>query len=299
MNFLIIKLGATGDVVRTTPIIEKLAGQITWVTASKNVALLENVAENVRCISWEQRNLVPDITYDLIINLEDSVEAGLFCQTLKSNEFFGAFVDSNNSLGYTDNARPWFDLSLISRFGLAEADKLKLQNRRTYQELVFEGMGWRFEGQKYLLPEPIETGVMGDVAISAECGPVWPMKHWAYYGELKRELEARGLTVNVLGKRASLLEHLADIRNHRCLVGGDSLPMHLALGKGTRCVTIFNCTSPWEIYDYGLQQKVISPLLEEFFYQRSCDVRATTAVSLESVLKAVLSQLEVTASLAR
>ena len=72
----------------------------------------------------------------------------------------------------------------------------------------------------------------------------------------------------MLPKRSSLLEHLADVRNHRCLVGGDSLPMHFALGTGTPCVTLFTCTSPWEIYEYGIQKKIVSPLLEEFFYKR-------------------------------
>jgi len=118
------------------------------------------------------------------------------------------------------------------------------------------------------------------------------MKNWAYYAELKRELETRGLTVNVLPRRPSLLEHLCDTRNHRCLVGGDSLPMHLALGTGTRCVTLFNCTSPWEIYDYGIQKKIVSPLLVEFFYKRGYDRRATTAITIDEVLDAVLSQLE-------
>src|SRR6267154_1253190 len=274
MNTLIVKLGATGDVVRTTPILRKLGGQVTWVTAPKNVVLLENTRENLRCLSWEQRELVPDITYDLIINLEDSIEAGMFCQTFKSNDYFGACLQSNGSLHYTDNAQRWFDLSLISRFGLADADRLKLLNRRSYQDLIFEGLGWHFEGERYILPQPVETSLTGDVAISAECGPVWPMKNWAYYSELKRELEARGCAVNILGKRNSLLEHLADVRNHRCLVGGDSLPMHMALGTGTPCVSIFNCTSPWEIHDYGIQQKIISPRLEQFFYRRNYEVRA-------------------------
>ena len=98
--------------------------------------------------------------------------------------------------------------------------------------------------------------------------------------------------MNFLPKRASLLEHLADVRNHACLVGGDSLPMHFALGTGTRCVTLFTCTSPWEIYDYGLQTKIISPLLEEFFYKRGYDERATTAISVDEVFNAVMAQLE-------
>src|SRR5204862_5613350 len=136
-----------------------------------------------------------------------------------------------------------------------------------------------------------ETGLSGDVAIASAVGPVWPMKNWAYYDHLKREFEAQGLTVNVLPKRATLREHLCDVRNHRCLVGGDSLPMHLALGTGTRCVSIFTCTSPWEIHGYGIQKKLISPLLDEFFYKRNFDVRATTSIGLDEVFAAVWEQL--------
>ncbi|MBV8586134.1 MAG: hypothetical protein JO308_07595, partial [Verrucomicrobia bacterium] len=135
----------------------------------------------------------------------------------------------------------------------------------------------------------------GDIAIAPVAGAVWPMKNWAFYEELKRLLETEGLTVNYLPKRASLLEHLNDVRNHRCLVGGDSLPMHFALGMGRRCVTIFNCTSPWEIFEYGLQTKIVSPLLKEFFYKRDFDARATTAVSLEEVFNATMQQYLATA----
>jgi ADP-heptose:LPS heptosyltransferase len=88
-----------------------------------------------------------------------------------------------------------------------------------------------------------------------------------------------------------LLQHIGDICGHRCLVGGDSLPMHLALGVGVPCVTIFNCTSPWEIHDYGLQTQLISPLLGEYFYKRTFDARATTAIPLQTVLDSVLKKL--------
>jgi Glycosyltransferase family 9 (heptosyltransferase) len=98
------------------------------------------------------------------------------------------------------------------------------------------------------------------------------------------------MACGVLPKRPSLLEHLGDVRSHRCLVGGDSLPMHFALGTSTPCVTLFTYTSPWEIHDYGLQTKIVSPLLGEFFYKRGFDARATTAIRLEEVRKAVVRQ---------
>jgi hypothetical protein len=292
MNVLIVKLGATGDVVRTTPLLGRLDGQITWLTAAKNTVLLENLTDNLRCFSWEERQLVPDIRYDLVINLEDTLEVGSYLKTHHAVQLFGAYVDSQNNLRYTDDSRGWFDLSLISAYGREQADNLKLKNRLTYQELVFDGLGFRFVGETYLLPEPIETGLAGDVAIAADAGEVWPMKKWAYYDELKHQLEGRGLTVSVLPERSSLLEHLCDVKNHQCLIGGDSLPMHFALGTATPCVSLFTCTSPWEIHDYGLQKKIISPLLEEFFYKRGYDNRATTAISVKEVFDAVMAQLE-------
>jgi hypothetical protein len=230
--------------------------------------------------------------------LEDTLGVGQFLKTVRCGEIFGAYVDFNGSLRYSENSRCWFDLSLISSHGRQEADRLKLLNRQTYQEMIFSGLGFRFASETYLLPEPIEIGLSGDVAIAADSGPIWPMKKWAYYDKLKRRLEDQGLTVNVLPKRLSLLEHLSDVRNHRCLVGGDSLPMHFALGSGTRCVTLFTCTSPWEIYDYGIQKKIVSPLLEEFFYKRGYGERATTAISVDQVLSAVISQLEAAAPIA-
>ena len=56
-------------------------------------------------------------------------------------------------------------------------------------------------------------------------------------------------------------------------------------------MAIFTCTSPWEIYEYGLLTKIVSPLLGDFFYKRGFDTRATTAITYDEVLAAVLKQV--------
>lgn len=290
MHTLILKLGATGDVVRTTPLLKHLAGEVSWVTAAKNVPLLTGLTPTLRCGAWEERTRFCDRDYDLVINLEDSLDVAQFLSALKFKQLFGAYA-VKGGLSYTEDARGWFDLSLISRFGKAKADQLKLANRRTYQDLIFSGLGLQFRGEPYLLPPPAAGDLTGDVAIAPKSGHVWPMKNWAYYGELKAALEALGLRVNVLPERPSLVQHLGDVKNHRCLVSGDSLPMHMALGAGTRCVTLFTCTGPWEIYPYGIQRQITSPLLAEFFFQRGLDERAIQAIAVPEVLAAVLAQL--------
>ena len=291
MNTLIVKLNATGDVVRTSTLLRRLEGRVTWITARGNMALLAGVHPDLRCLAWEDRTQAQDSTYDIAINLEDELETAAFVKSVRHARVFGARLDDVGALGYSDDARAWFDMSLISRFGRQRADELKLLNRRSYQQMIFEGLGFTFQGEAYVLPEPAQTDLAGDVAIAPAAGPVWPMKNWAHYTALQRRLEDAGLRVSVLPHRDSLLAHLGDIRNHRVLVGGDSLPMHLALGVGTACVTLFNCTSPWEIHDYGLQEKIVSPLLAEFFYKRGMDTRATNAITLEQVCSAVMSRL--------
>jgi ADP-heptose:LPS heptosyltransferase len=291
LTILVIKLNATGDVVRTSALLQRLGGRLTWITAPPNRELLP-VRDDLRTLEWSQRELARDQRYDLVINLEDEPPAATFATQVPHTRLFGAYLGEGGSVTYTEDSSAWFDLSLISVHGRQRADELKLLNRRTYQDLIFEGLGLTFTGDQYALPRPAPMTLAGDVAIAPIAGAVWPMKGWAYYDQLKAELEAAGLTVNILPQRNSLREHLGDVANHRCLVSGDSLPMHLALGTGTPCVTLFNCTSPWEIYDYGVQTKLVSPLLEQFFYKRGFDRAATTAISLEDVFNAVVLRLQ-------
>jgi heptosyltransferase-2 len=292
MSVLILKLNATGDAVRTTSLLRRLPGPVTWITAPGNRSLLPTTDFDLRCLGWDDRDQALDRDYELVINLEDEIEVANFAGRAPYTRLFGAYTDDGRTVRYTDDARGWFDMSLLSAHGRKRADELKLENRRTYQELIFEGLGYCFDGEPYCLPAATPTGLSGDVAMAPVAGAVWPMKNWAFYPELKKELEQRGLSVNILPIRPTLREHLGDIQGHRCLVGGDSLPMHLALGSNVPCVTIFNCTSPWEIFDYGLMRKIVSPRLEEFFYQRGLDPAATEAVAMEDVLDAVLTQLE-------
>jgi heptosyltransferase-2 len=295
MGALIVKLGATGDVVRTTPLLERLDGPVAWLTSRKNVELLEDIRDDLTIHAWEERDSLAGLDFDLIVNLEDDADVARFATEIKASRRFGAYADfvgSDTEVRYTPDSASWFDLSLISRFGRRGADQLKLENRRSYQELVFEGLGFDFAGERYRLPSTDRSGLEGDVAIAPSAGAVWPNKNWPFYEEIHARLSARGMDVNFLPQRDTILQHLADVRGHRLLVGGDSLPMHLALGSNVPCVALFTCTSPWEIWGYGLLTKIVSPHLAEYFYDRGYSERATKAIDVEDVYAAILSGLE-------
>ena len=74
MNVLIAKLGATGDVVRTTTLLSQFHGHVSWITEAKNAVLLRNHSDRFRCLTWEERDAARDRSYDLAINLEDTIE---------------------------------------------------------------------------------------------------------------------------------------------------------------------------------------------------------------------------------
>jgi ADP-heptose:LPS heptosyltransferase len=134
-DILIIKLGATGDVVRTTPLLRRLWGNVTWVTSAQNRVLLEGIPDcdtKLRVVSWEERGHLAGASHDLAINLEDDAEAAAFLGTVHCHRLFGAFASATGGMSYSADAHRWFDLSLISVHGCQKADFLKLKNRHTY-----------------------------------------------------------------------------------------------------------------------------------------------------------------------
>jgi len=291
-KILIVKTGAAGDVVRTTTLLNILRGEIDWIIDRKNALLIKGLPgiKNIYFKS-ELRNF-PFSTYDLVINLEDSKSLAEFTSNLNFKELIGVFVTKSGKLSYTENTSEWFDMSLISRFGLEKANKLKFENRRSFQEIIFDAFGLPFNNEKYVLPFFHSTDLTGEIAIAPKAGKIWPMKNWAYYPDLARILRNEGFTVNFLPTRKTILEHIGDIANHSLLISGDSLPMHLALGLGIKSISLFICTSPYEIYDYGILTKVVSSNLKKYFYRRDVLPEATKSIKLSTVLQKVHKVLE-------
>ena len=90
--------------------------------------------------------------YDLVVSLEDEVEIATFVKGLRYRQLFGACLNGDGRVSYTDDSRRWFDLSLISVYGRQRADELKFLNRETYQQLIFNGLGLSFDGASYSAP---------------------------------------------------------------------------------------------------------------------------------------------------
>jgi heptosyltransferase-2 len=290
-KLLIIKNGAPGDVLRTTTLLHLFRNwEVDWLTEKASRELLVN--DYIHCLIVDVGLIDSGKLYDLAINLEDtsdSVAAAL--GRIRCARIFGSYVDREKRICYTPDSAEWFDMGLISSRGIQKANEKKLKNRSSYQEIIFRALGYQFEGQQYVLPKRIPSSQLkGDIAIAPKAGQRWPGKNWHYFDDLAAALSKK-YRVNVLPMRKTILEHVGDIRGHKFLISTDSLPMHLALGLGIPCIAIFTCTSPWEIYDYNLLTKVVSPKLEQYFYSLEFNEDAVTCIPYQQVYDVTMEQL--------
>lgn len=293
-KILIIKLGALGDVIRTTPLLHRhiLDGDIYWVTRKEAIPLLpKNILKEVISIE-EAKSLLQDQYFDLVISLDDDYEAAELASMVKKNIIIGSFLDETGKVTYTESSSEWFDMGLISKYGKEVADELKKKNTKTYQEIIFRMIGKEFKGEEYIInydfnktkKESSGTKIIG---IESRAGDRWPTKKWNKYKELAELLTKDGYEVRFFSQRERLEQYIEDISECDLVVTGDTLALHLALALKVKVVAIFTCTSPTEIYDYNRMIKVVSPLLDMAFYKRSYIQEVVDAVSLGEVYKAV------------
>lgn len=159
MNILLIKLGALGDVLRTTPLLEGLhkkfpGSKITWVVDESNRPVLEGNPRIARLFSLDN-NPSPEWAkplYDLAVNLDKEPEAldalGLAKASLKVG--FGWSKDKRLAA-----VNPESDYAY--RLGIDDDLKFR-QNRKTYQTISFEQLSLKFENEEYSFA-PDETSV--------------------------------------------------------------------------------------------------------------------------------------------
>jgi heptosyltransferase-2 len=180
----------------------------------------------------------------------------------------GAYTSSRGEPTYTLSSAEWFDMGLISKYGKAEADRRKLLNRKSYQEILFAMIDKKFSGEEYCLPPlvPPPACRKGRVGLEQRAADRWPEKRWSRFGEFERILTENKREFLRFSEKPTLLEFMRDIAEQDAVVTTDSLSMHLALGLQKKTVALFTCTSPWEIHGYGRMEKAVSPALEKHFY---------------------------------
>lgn len=327
MRILIVKIGAIGDVLRTTSLLPGLSekyrpAEIDWITSDVSRELLDWNPYLHRAFAWEERDSVND--YDLVIGLEDEKDVCRFVSTLNTKKIVGAYLEKGKIV-YTPSA--WFDMSMISKFGLERANELKKKNQKSYQQHMADLLGIKVSPYVFkLLPEEIEAGrkVVRDLGISkgdkviginTGAGRRWPQKSWGVEQTIdlvkliKNELGAVSLILGGIDERSrnetiaretgmpeggvhSLRGFASVVNQCGVLLSSDSLALHFGIALNKRLVVFFGPTSAAEIELYGLGEKLAPERDCAVCYKKDCELKPNCMdeLSVRDVLEAVKRQ---------
>jgi heptosyltransferase-2 len=286
-KILLIKIGALGDVLRTTCLLRILEGEVTWVTQRNAFPLLKNnpFVRRVADIASSRAALGRD-RYDLVINLDEEPRACALASGLKSDRLIGAYGEGKK-IAYTESSAEWFDMGLISRLGKKTADRRKWENRKSYQEIIFGMLGKKFRGEEYVLAAPgLESkkdGTPPATGIETRSGDRWAGKRWSRFPEFLALLKKNKIPHTKFRTYPSLEKFIRRIAGTDPVVTTDSLALHIALALGKKVVALFTCTSFHEIYDYGRMAKIVSPLIEKYFYSTDPRLKSGEAIDPRTV----------------
>jgi heptosyltransferase II len=156
MEILVIKLGAIGDVIRTTSILPGLRKKypgcsVDWVTKKESYGLLKNneFLREVYLDTNAGRKIIRK-SYDWVICLDDEDSACALASAIDCRKLTGSMIKDGKRC-YTDDSSEWFDMGLISRFGKEKADALKAKNKKTYQSMIYGILGLEYSHQEPVL----------------------------------------------------------------------------------------------------------------------------------------------------
>ena len=142
MNILIIKVGALGDVLRTSFIAQALKEKyisqkpkIFWMTDKKAKPFFLNNLYVDHLVVLEAKNKLKGINFDLVINLEEDIENCKFAESLKPKKLIG-FYYSNEKVLPTQTTKEWYDMSALGK--KPQNNILKKQNKKTHRQIISE-----------------------------------------------------------------------------------------------------------------------------------------------------------------
>ncbi len=288
LKILIIKKGAAGDVVRTTTLLNVLQGEISWVVDPGNKWLFPHNFPNLQLITHpnNSKEQLYSHGFDLVLSLEETEECASLASSIQCKKLVGVSLE-NKTIAYDEHSSGWFDMSLVSKKGRDIANGLKRKNTHSFQYWLFKMIGREFNGEPYVIyRNPSVKKIPGLIGIETRTGETWPNKGWTGYPELIQRLTSQGFSIRIFTQKENVREYLDDIASCSCIISGDSLPMHVALAYNIPCITLFSCTPPAEIYNYGSLRAVVSPVLEKSLYRLGMDETIISAISVSEVYKA-------------
>lgn len=321
-RILIIKLGAIGDVIRTTPLIEAYRKlypgcHITWITRYPDV-LPEQSIDAIREFAFEDVFIITRQHFDIAINLCKDEEAAMLLSECNATEKRG-FIWKD---GHISIANRESEHKLLT--GLF--DELSKANTKSYLQEIFEICGLSYDNESYILNVDqkwienfsyIKDKANGKkiIGLNTGAGSRWPTRLWPVenWRELISRLQNDGYASLLLGGADEhimnatlhnetgaiyagsypLHQYLAIAYHADVIVTAVSMTMHIALGLGKKMVLFNNIFNKHEFDVFG-NGEILEPSTGcECYYGSTCTRTRSCMhdLSVDRVHEAIIRQL--------
>ncbi|HXB13847.1 MAG TPA: glycosyltransferase family 9 protein [Bacteroidia bacterium] len=280
-RILIIKLGALGDVIRSTALLVRYRklypnAHITWLTHSPEILPHDGSIDVIA--KFEYKNILPLFSkeFDIAINLDKDAEACTLLSTVKAKKKHGFTLENGHLAGC--NAAS--ERKIVT--GLFDEDSKS--NTLSYPQEIFDICELKFEKEEPLLnvnKELVEKWTVlkqkaSDkkiIGLNTGCGKRWLTRLWPdlYWQELIYDLQKEGYFPILLGGpdedaknrryaeitgayypgTFSLEEFIALTANCDVVVSAVSMMMHISIGLKRPLVLFNNIFNKHEFEMYG------------------------------------------------
>lgn len=257
-KILIIKLGAIGDVIRTTPLLRKLKevyprAIIHWLTHTPEV--VPAMVDRVFRFASGDLEIIKATSYDTLYSLDKDREACALANSVQAGEKKGFILKDGHCWPVDEPAnRKWIT-------GLFDDENRK--NSKSYPQEIFEMCGFDFRGEEYILEVhsrknwnlPKGKPLIG---LNTGCGSRWKSRLWpeTYWVQLAKLLIQNGYKVIFLGGESEHKKNqsLAD-ESGGLYLGHFPLPVFMDLIN--QCDLIVTAVTMALHIALGLQKKVV------------------------------------------
>ncbi len=314
-RILIIKLGAIGDVIRTTPLLRRYRKQypgcfITWLTLTPGILPAAEVDE-ILAFDLKSLTYLQQAVFDIALNLDKEKEAGALFLAVRAKKKFGYILK--------DNVIQPVNPLAVQKFATGMFDDVSKENRLSYCEEIFAVCGLKYEGEKYVFDDHSGKGFAWKlpkgkkiIGLNTGCGERWTTRLWSneHWIELIKKIKKAGHTPLLLGGEQEHTNNLALSKKSGALYLGHftldkfinlmdqchlvvtqvTMAMHIGIALGKKIVLMNNIFNKHEFDLFG-KGKIIEPDKPcDCFYKGSCIHGASCMKDLppEKVFKAII-----------
>ena len=313
-RILIVKLGALGDVLRTTTCLPPLKarypqGHVTWVTRPNAVPLLEHNRDVDRILTIDSNylELLLAEQFDIVIAPDAEALSASIAGLAHARMRYGFVADGRGGVvAMNDFAHGWWRLGLD--------DRAKRENRCTYGEWLYGICELPTPVVRPALHVPEEAiadararlqhlspHLQRWICFNTGAGSRWEEKRWkpAYYAALGERITAELRDTGVLlvggpeeidlnrelatahpwlidtGAQNSVTDFAALMAISDWVFTGDTLGYHVACAVDTPAFCVVGPTSPWELDAYGVNEIAYADMDCIACYLAKCPHRIT------------------------